>query len=281
MSVDKLVDSTQLDSDLTSVANAIRAKGETSASLAFPADFSSAINAMTVLHEYSGNLVSFSTASAKNLRRMTIPFTYSQAGSGDPAPSNVRPISGRADVNIYVSPTLDPGDGSTYTVGLDGTRYSGTLDVTTGVLTLDMAELIFNGTQQIQLINWRSTQTSVGVGYAAAIAPNVSKPPLATPTTAIADKLKSISYNNAYDGVSDAGLAVMNAAAYSFILRLPDPTLTTVALVNAYLASNPITVVYPVVTPIAVQLTPTQVGILAGANNVWSDAGDVSFEYVT
>ena len=46
MSVDKLVDSTQLDSDLTSVANAIRTKGGTSAQLAFPADFVSAITAI-------------------------------------------------------------------------------------------------------------------------------------------------------------------------------------------------------------------------------------------
>lgn len=46
MALDALVDSTQLDSDLTSVANAIRTKGGTSASLAFPADFVSAINAI-------------------------------------------------------------------------------------------------------------------------------------------------------------------------------------------------------------------------------------------
>lgn len=46
MSVDKLVDSTQLDTDLTSVANAIRTKGGTSASLAFPAGFVSAIAAI-------------------------------------------------------------------------------------------------------------------------------------------------------------------------------------------------------------------------------------------
>ena len=47
MSVDKLVDSAQLDSALTSVANAIRIKGGTSASLAFPDDFISAINAIS------------------------------------------------------------------------------------------------------------------------------------------------------------------------------------------------------------------------------------------
>lgn len=43
MAVDKLVDSAQLDADLTSVANAIRTKGGTSASLAFPAGFVQAI----------------------------------------------------------------------------------------------------------------------------------------------------------------------------------------------------------------------------------------------
>lgn len=43
MAVDKLVDSTQLDSDLTSVANAIRTKGGTSAQLAFPSGFVTAV----------------------------------------------------------------------------------------------------------------------------------------------------------------------------------------------------------------------------------------------
>ena len=47
MAVDKLVDSAQLDADLTSVANAIRTKGGTSAALAFPADFVTAINAIS------------------------------------------------------------------------------------------------------------------------------------------------------------------------------------------------------------------------------------------
>lgn len=46
MAVDKLVDSTQLDANLTSVANAIRAKGGTSGQLAFPAGFVSAVQAI-------------------------------------------------------------------------------------------------------------------------------------------------------------------------------------------------------------------------------------------
>lgn len=43
MAYDKLVDGAQLDSDLGDIADAIRAKGGTSASLAFPAGFVSAV----------------------------------------------------------------------------------------------------------------------------------------------------------------------------------------------------------------------------------------------
>lgn len=46
MAVDKLVDSTQLNTDLTAVADAIRTKGGTSASLAFPTGFVDAIEAI-------------------------------------------------------------------------------------------------------------------------------------------------------------------------------------------------------------------------------------------
>lgn len=46
MALDALVDSAQLDSALTSVANAIRTKGGTSAQLAFPTGFVSAVEAI-------------------------------------------------------------------------------------------------------------------------------------------------------------------------------------------------------------------------------------------
>lgn len=47
MAYDKVVDSTQLDNNLTSVADAIRSKGGTSSALTFPAGFVSAINAIS------------------------------------------------------------------------------------------------------------------------------------------------------------------------------------------------------------------------------------------
>lgn len=47
MAIDKAVDSSQLNTDLTSIADAIRAKGGTSAQLAFPAGFVSAVQAIS------------------------------------------------------------------------------------------------------------------------------------------------------------------------------------------------------------------------------------------
>ena len=47
MAYDKAVDSTQLDADLTTVADAIRAKGGTTTTLAFPSGFASAIDAIS------------------------------------------------------------------------------------------------------------------------------------------------------------------------------------------------------------------------------------------
>lgn len=47
MAYDKVVDSAQLEADLTTVADAIRAKGSTADKLAFPDGFASAVSAIT------------------------------------------------------------------------------------------------------------------------------------------------------------------------------------------------------------------------------------------
>ena len=73
MALDKLVDSTQLDTDLTSVANAIRTKGGTSAQLAFPADFVSAIGAISGGESYA-LLASGDYTLSADAASMTIPI---------------------------------------------------------------------------------------------------------------------------------------------------------------------------------------------------------------
>lgn len=69
MAIDKAIDSTQLDADLTSVANAIRTKGGTSASLAFPAGFADAIDDIQdfLVKRCNGTLTSYESLAVTKL----------------------------------------------------------------------------------------------------------------------------------------------------------------------------------------------------------------------
>lgn len=280
MSLDKLVDSTQLDSDLTSVANTIRTKGGTNSTLAFPSDFVSAINALQVFHEYSGSVANFTTASATSLLKLSVAIEPVQSGSGDPSPNNVRPISGWNDVNVWVQPTYDTTASPTATIDLNGTRYGGTLDVVTGVLIVNRVHATLNGTHPVQLANWRPTATSIGWAYSYSTFPD--RATVALPGTVgniLSDKLKTASYDNAYWGDYDAMISGTNHPSYSFFVRYPDTSLTTSTAINTFLSANPIDIVYAIENPFIIKLSPGTVSTLIGTNNMWADTGNITLWY--
>lgn len=92
MAVDKLVDSAQLDADLTTVANAIRTKGGTSAQLAFPAEFVSAIQAIPTGGGGASNIVTgtFKGTTTGAAMDITLPYT----GTGYPIAVMIYPTGG-------------------------------------------------------------------------------------------------------------------------------------------------------------------------------------------
>ena len=61
-------------------------------------------------------------------------------------------------------------------------------------------------------------------------------------------------------------------------LGLPT-TVTTKAEARQWFADNPTEVVYPLAEPLTYQLTPTEVALLKGQNNVWTDSGEVEVTY--
>lgn len=124
MSLDKLVDSTQLDNDLTSVADAIRSKGGTSASLAFPSGFVSAIEEISgggsdfdedadfCFWDYDGTpLYSYSRAEIQAMTELPAPPDHSQ----DDIPltflywnwtlSDLKALTGAMDIGACYKPT--------------------------------------------------------------------------------------------------------------------------------------------------------------------------------
>ena len=290
MSVDKLVDSIALDSDLGNIANAIRTKGGTNSPLVFPSDFISAINALQVFHAYSGSIANFTTASATNLLKLSVAIEPVQTGSGDPSPNNVRPISGWSDVNVWIQPTYDTSETPTITVGLNDTRYGGTLDVLSGLLTVDRVKIslapniigtwfdndISRNTLgfYLQSYDFNYRYPTPGIGQASG-----------TVGLGMFEQYKKASaYAN--DNPYVAQLLFVNGSFNRFEARVPKSELgpfstyaeSRTAVIN-YLTSNPIVMCYEIATPILVQLSPTTISTLAGTNNVWADAGDITLWY--
>lgn len=196
-----------------------------------------------------------------------------QSGSGDPSPSNVRPISGWSEVNVYVSPTQSEQDATEYSVSLGQTVYGGTLDVVTGVLTVDRAMVTFDGSDDE---NW----SKYTVGSASAYAMNISVSNLNESTgntiTAKSNYLTGLSASQTWGNFDNF---IATTANRSDTLITGVRTITTVEAWKTYLAEHPLEVVYELATAQTIQLSPTEVTTLLGSNSVWADSGDISVGY--
>ena len=163
----------------------------------------------------------------------------------------------------------------TVTVQLGQTVYGGTLDVVSGVLTVDRATVTYNGSEawagavstgvylEVNSMERFPNYRTVMFCDKIPVTPNHGTPSVTRPC------ITGYAKSSTWPGLN------------WIYLLFPTEEFSTVASVKAWLAENPIQVVYPLKTPVTVQLTPEQITTLIGANNVWSDGGDVSLTYGT
>ena len=170
-------------------------------------------------------------------------------------------------------------DGETYTTALGQTVYGGTLDVVSGELVVDRVIKTFDGTDTVGLENWRPLDNSSAWLYK----PNVTEGLLNIQTSIQnlsdlkSDKLPTVAYSLLY-GTDSIGISLVGSAAWGVGMRVNDTSLRTESAINAWLAENPITVCYKLANPQTYQLTPQEVRLLLGTNNIWSD-GKVTLTY--
>lgn len=171
--------------------------------------------------------------------------------------------------------------GNTYTISLDGTRYGGTLDVTTGKLTVDRVIDTFT-----KSYGWYSF--SVGTGNASAVCQLTEN--------------QNCYYN---DGISKKNGAICSTGkeetnywtgarpnevpnngdmsfAYSSTgqLRFHRTDVATITDLASFKANFPDTqIVYYLAEPFEISLTPTQIEQLFGNNNVWCNTGNTTVTY--
>ena len=164
-----------------------------------------------------------------------------------------------------------PHDIQSVTIPLGQTVYGGTLDVTNGVLTVDRAMVIFSdGT------GW-SVSLSSGHYRAYTYALTDILPwndGTHATTTMICDRLSAGSWEDIFVGTAVLGQTNKAIGFGTDSLGITDET-----SLGAWLANNPLTICYKLATPITVTLTPNELSTLLGANNIWSDAGEVTAEY--
>jgi hypothetical protein len=192
-----------------------------------------------------------------------------QEGSGDPSPTNVRPISGWSGVDVRHS-GADQTNPTVYSVpfkdenGNPITVYGGTLEVASGKLTI--TKVFFNA-RDVEWIVADSTRI-------------YTRLPLSPTelTTILCSHCKYVRRPPAGSLESWVDWGGYPASNKNLILALGEHT-TSLENWNAYTQSNDVQFVYELATPTEIQLTPTEVKTLLGLNNVWCDTGDTSVEY--
>lgn len=168
-----------------------------------------------------------------------------------------------------------PYHGNTYTTDLGQTVYGGTLDVVSGVLTVD------RGMVDLGTLNWAVTKRDdTGVyGYfmsaSSLVGAKHNASNAADYTYGICSAYQTgVSPSAIYYGTATNHVAI-DANARVRASRIDDSTDASAFKT----AMSGVQLCYQLATPQTYQLTPTQVDLLLGQNNVWSDAGEVVVVY--
>lgn len=142
-----------------------------------------------------------------------------------------------------------------------GTVYGGTLDVTTGLLTVDRAiETYSESTGFVEHHSNRFYHAGLPSGS------NYNRRTESISNEAIYHDVGNV--YGPYFGFGTAGV---------YINKLSEGE--TIEQFSARLTANPFQICYYLSTSVTYQLTPTEVKTLLGVNNIWADTGDVSVSY--
>jgi len=190
---------------------------------------------------------------------------YSNTGISDGAIKDIQIEAGNTATPYtpYVAPTEIPITWETEA----GTIYGGTLDVVSGVLTVTHASY------DLAALDWSSSAPDAHIfrGFY----PTVN-PPKETSGLVAADAISSEYTVKAYSPLSAADDGKFGLGAGKFIII--DHRYSAIADFVTHIAD--VQMVAKLATPQTYQLTPTEVRTILGGNTIYTDAGDVSVEYI-
>lgn len=199
--------------------------------------------------------------------------------------SNIDPTAVFAQLESGSTATVSAPYAATYPITWQteaGTVYGGTLDVVSGVLTVDTI-LATVSSFVAENANW-SNDSTIAVSSGSALTEPRDGAKRATAVTNMLPNAMGYGIDTAvgsqYTTTPCFGFNTNDTYNRYLYARFPKTIGTTLAEVNAYLAENPLVLAYAIQTPQTYQLTPTEVKTLLGGNTIYTDAGSVSVEYV-
>lgn len=165
-------------------------------------------------------------------------------------------------------------NGYTYPISwqsVAGTVYGGTLDVTTGLLTVTMVEV------DLGTLNWNTRAFSSNSGFTAPLSNGVPVTGGAGIANAISSQYPIVSNGTLSISGKDKIMAVGAYYQAGCNIYVLDSDYTDAATFKA--AMSGVQLVYELATPITYTLTASEIRTLFGQNNIWADTGAVSVDY--
>lgn len=203
----------------------------------------------------------------KSLVKLTTQFSPKQAGTGDPSPDNVRPISGWDSVKVTVSNGSESHD---YDIALPETIYGGTADAVTGVGEKLWEFVEFDGTEE-----WSVTSNESGKYFYLA----GTNPPLAESNTGLCSSFL-------VGGVSftTADLTIQLPYTPALLWRVKYNMASTVEEFKAFLttqaaADTPVQVAYKLATPEPFEVSQVSIPSLGGENTFFTNGENMDIIY--
>lgn len=214
-------------------------------------------------------------AAGEAVQSLTVAFDPEQSGSGDPSPDNIRPILTRSGLTLYHGAD-QAAEGYEYSYAFGQAIYGGTLNVATGVLTVDKTGLILTGTET----NWGTAGSGSRTYYRLRVA---TSPAIAT---ASASKCGCSHWPYGYVLSSNytQGYRPYTSGSDNYSYLSFRPNISAYSDVNAFKAY--VAAQYAAGTPVtcwwtrqssaytAIQLDPLTLRQLFGRNRIWTDAWD-------
>ena len=201
--------------------------------------------------ETDENSVSFDTDYTEDLVKLDVGLTATQSGTGTPAPDNDRPIIGYSNMTLTVN-------GQNVSIALGQTVYCGVIDLITGMLKITHTVLSknisdMNNTEAYP--GWRNSGIRAIIG--AGIDGNL---------TTLVNVGQTYSFNTkSTNDIIYLSRSDYNMTQTQWITNYPNLT---------------VEMLVPYLTPIEVQLTPSQIATIKGLNTISTDTnGEITVTY--